>query len=240
MLKINVRALPCEAPHEHRAKKATAVIDVLRATTVMATALDSGASCIYTTAEIEAAHRIRENIGSETLLCGERNGSRIDGFDLGNSPYEFNRQMVEDKVLVMCTTNGTKAVEAGRGSELLIALSFVNLSAAAGVLLQSGLPVELLCSGTNGRFSMDDALCAGMTIAWLSRHAPVQTDDLGTLLLNFARQQGSISQKLQNCSHRLFLEASGYQRDIAFCFDLDRFNTVPILSPEGCFVAFKA
>lgn len=239
MLKIAVRALPCEAPHEHRAQKATAVIDVLRATTVMATALHNDASRIYTTSEIEAARQLGAKLGTESLLCGERNGIRIEGFDLGNSPYEFDRQTVADKALVMCTTNGTKAVEAGRGAELLIALSFVNLSAAAGVLLQTGLPVELLCSGTNGRFSMDDALCAGMTIAWLARHIPVQTDDLGTLLLNFARQEGSIGQKLQNCTHRLFLEASGYEKDIAFCFEPDRFRTVPVLSKEGCFVSFK-
>jgi 2-phosphosulfolactate phosphatase len=239
MLNISVRALPSEAMPAKLSDRAIAVIDVLRATTVMATALNNGARNIFTTPDVDAARRLKARLETESLLCGERYGRRIDGFDLGNSPYEFDKRTVENKTLIMCTTNGTKAVEVARGASLLIALSFVNLSAAAKVLLDKGLPVELLCSGTNGRFSLDDALCAGMTIAWLAKQTRVQTDDLGQLLHAFALQEGQIGQKLANCSHRLFLESSGFANDITYCFDLDRFQTVPVFTSEGCFVPFN-
>lgn len=239
MLTVSVRSLPSEASTTHGQTKAVAVIDVLRATTVMATALHNGANAIIATADIDEALRLRAERVPDALLCGERNGSRIPGFDLGNSPYEFGAQVVAGKTLIMCTTNGTRAIESAGAPDLLVALSFANLSAAASILLQAGLPVELLCSGTNGRFSLDDALCAGMTLAWLSAQTTVQTDDLGKMLLQFARQEGSIAGKLNECVHKRFLENSGYERDLAFCFSLDQFDTVPVLSAEGYFVAAR-
>lgn len=235
MLSVSVRALPAELPKSGSVSKAVAVIDVLRATSVMATAMHNGARAIYARAEIEEARRLKNELGPDTLLCGERNGRRIKGFDLGNSPYEFEKQVVEDKNIIMCTTNGTRAMEAALSAEVLLAMSFVNLSSASKMLLETGLPVELLCAGTNGRFSLDDALCAGMAIAWLSKHTAVETDDLGQLLLNMALQEGTIGQKLQQCSHKLFLEASGYERDVAFCLTHDSTVAVPMMTSKGYF-----
>ncbi len=235
MLLISVRALPAELPKTDLGVKAVAVIDVLRATTVMATALHNGARRIYTHSDILKARELKHALGPGTMLCGERNGKRIDGFDLGNSPYEFEKQVVDGRSLIMCTTNGTKAVEAAKGAQLMLAMSFANLSAAAKTLLKSGLPIELLCAGTNGRFSLDDALCAGMAIAWFKMHTAVETDDLGQVLLHLALQEGSIEQKLRDCSHKLFLEASGYRRDVAFCLTPDTTDAVPVMTSEGFF-----
>lgn len=239
MLSVSVRALPAELPKSGLVGKAVAVIDVLRATTVMATAMHNGARTIYARAEIEEARRLKNDLGPNALLCGERNGGRIEGFDLGNSPYEFEKQVVEGKEIIMCTTNGTRAVEAALSAEVLLAMSFVNLSSASKMLLETGLPVELLCAGTNGRFSLDDALCAGMTIAWLAKHTAVETDDLGQLLLQMALQEGTIGQKLQQCKHKLFLEASGYGRDVEFCLTPDTTSTVPIMTSEGYFASVR-
>ncbi|HMM11458.1 MAG TPA: 2-phosphosulfolactate phosphatase [Bacteroidales bacterium] len=240
MLPISVRALPTEVSTFAGKSKAVAIIDVLRATTVMATALHNGAQCIYTRAEIEDARRLKAELGPEVLLCGERQGKRIMGFDLGNSPFEFGEQTVKGKILVMCTTNGTRAVEAGLDAGMLVALSFVNLSAVAKMLLERDLPVELLCAGTNGRFSLDDALCAGMVIAWLNAHTRVQIDDLGRVLLQLALQEGSITHKLRDCSHKIFLESSGFGADVQYCLEQDRLDTIPVLSHRGCFVPYRS
>lgn len=240
MLSVSVRALPAELPKSGLVSKAVAVIDVLRATTVMATAMHNGAQAIYACAEIEEARRLKNELGPDTLLCGERNGGRIDGFDLGNSPFEFERQAVDSRNIVMCTTNGTRAVEAALGAEVLLTMSFANLSSASKVLLETGLPVELLCAGTNRRFSLDDALCAGMAIAWLANHTMIEIDDLGQLLLHFALQEGTIGQKLQQCSHKLFLEASGYGRDVEFCLTPDTTDAVPIMTTEGYFDSVRS
>ncbi|MBK9291739.1 MAG: 2-phosphosulfolactate phosphatase [Bacteroidetes bacterium] len=237
MLHVSVRALPAEVPAENLATKAVAVIDVLRATSVMATALHHGAKGIFPVAEIDQARRLRQDCDDNALLCGERNGRRIEGFDLGNSPFEFDRQTVEGKSLIMCTTNGTRAIAAASEAKVVLALSFVNMSAAATTLLQTGLDIELLCAGTNGRFSMDDALCAGMTLGLLSKLTNLKTNDLGEVLLKFARQRGSIAGKLRHCTHKVFLEASGYARDLAYCLTTDCVETVPIRNPQGWFVA---
>ncbi|MCA9297739.1 MAG: 2-phosphosulfolactate phosphatase, partial [Phycisphaerales bacterium] len=86
------------------------VVDVVRATTTITEALANGARGIYPTASIEEAVKLASSLGREdALLCGERKGAKIEGFDLGNSPREFTRAAVEDKRLVMSTTNGTRA-----------------------------------------------------------------------------------------------------------------------------------
>ncbi|MBM4185205.1 MAG: 2-phosphosulfolactate phosphatase [Gemmatimonadetes bacterium] len=137
------------------------VVDVLRATTTLLEALANGARGVYPTASTEDAVKLAHTLGrDDTLMCGERKGARVEGFDLGNSPREFTREAVEGKRLVMSTTNGTRALTAAQHAHRLIPCAFTNLGAVARVA-QGAERLVVICAGREGRYAMDDALCAG-------------------------------------------------------------------------------
>ncbi|MEZ4415074.1 MAG: 2-phosphosulfolactate phosphatase [Gemmatimonadota bacterium] len=146
------------------------VIDVIRATSVIAEALANGARAVYPVLDTEEALRLANQLGREsTLLCGERRGLKIEGFDLGNSPREFLPEKVAQQSLVMTTTNGTRAFLAAAEADRVVSASLLNLSAAAAVAAQSDR-VSIVCAGRQDRFSLDDALCGGLLVAALSDH----------------------------------------------------------------------
>jgi 2-phosphosulfolactate phosphatase len=138
------------------------VIDVLRASTTMIHALASGAEAVIPCREVEEARRIAsDQPPGRVLLAGERQGLPIDGFDLGNSPNEFTPEVCRGKMIVMTTTNGTKALLACQEAARVLVAGFVNLSATAKMLRADGRPVHIVCAGTDGHISFEDALLAG-------------------------------------------------------------------------------
>ena len=140
------------------------VIDVVRATTTIVEALANGARSIYPTDSTEEAVRLASSMGREdSLLCGERRGLKVEGFDLGNSPGEFTADVVAEKKLVMSTTNGTRAIAAARGGERILPCAFTNLGAVAREIA-SDERIAVICAGRNDNFGLDDALCAGHLI----------------------------------------------------------------------------
>jgi 2-phosphosulfolactate phosphatase len=144
------------------------VIDVLRSTSTIATALANGARAILPAASTEDALQIARSLGRDgVLLCGERRNVRIEGFDLGNSPAEFGREVVEGRTLVMCTTNGTSALLATGGARAVYVASFLNLGAVVEELRRDGGDPVFVCAGRSGLVGLDDVLCAGAAVARL-------------------------------------------------------------------------
>jgi 2-phosphosulfolactate phosphatase len=141
------------------------VVDVLRATSTIAQALDAGYTRVLCCLEIEDARAVREQLG-EGLLGGERDAVRIPGFDVGASPREFLESRPEP--LILSTTNGTRTIltAAERCGEVLLG-SLLNLDAVAGALRERGLDVAILCAGFKGAFALDDAYCAGRIVQTL-------------------------------------------------------------------------
>ncbi|HKK92867.1 MAG TPA: 2-phosphosulfolactate phosphatase, partial [Longimicrobiales bacterium] len=153
------------------------VVDLLRATSTIVAALSAGARGIYPAASTEEALRLAQSLGREdTLLCGERKGVRIEGYDLGNSPAEFTRDVIADKRLVLDTTNGTSALLAVSEADRVFATSLVNL-AATGRTLEGTDDVLIVCAGREGAFALEDAVCAGALIAELGGPEALDLDD---------------------------------------------------------------
>jgi 2-phosphosulfolactate phosphatase len=143
------------------------VIDVIRATSTIVEALAAGARAVYPTKSTDDAIRLATSLGREdTLLCGERKGLKIEGFELGNSPGEYTPETVADKRLVMSTTNGTRAFLAVEDAERVVCASLLNLSATAASI-RDAKTLVLVCAGKEDRFSLDDALCAGLILLTL-------------------------------------------------------------------------
>ena len=130
------------------------IIDVLRATTVMATALYNGANSVQTVAEIGDAFNMAK-VNPNVLLAGERAAVKIKGFQLGNSPLEMSPERIKDRDLIMCTTNGTQAVAVASQAKTIRAAAFINMQAVADELLALSQDFVIICSGTNNKFSLD-------------------------------------------------------------------------------------
>ena len=211
------------------------VIDVLRATSTIVEALGNGAKAVFPVGSADEAARIAQNIGRDSVvLCGERKGLPIEGFDLGNSPLEFTAEAVAGKSLVMTTTNGTRAFlavdEHQRGEvEEVFAGSFLNLGAVVARLAAERGPVALVCAGREGRFSLDDAICAGAIVRGLEKAGvAVEPNDAGAASSDLAKaHMKGLAAALGRTAAGAQLRGIGRDEDIAFCARVDRTGVVP-------------
>ena len=208
------------------------VIDVLRACTTIAHALGAGANRIIPMENVEDAMRLAATLDRDaTLLCGERNSTRIEGFDLGNSPREFLPEIVDGKTLVLCTTNGARAMAALAGAKACIATALVTLDASARRMAE--VPsVTLVCAGASGYFAREDFLCAGMLIERALAHSSVDVrlDDGARTAHEFSRVHASDPFAfLSSTDHGRSLVDLGFGDDLALAAEIDRFAFVPTL-----------
>lgn len=203
------------------------VIDVVRSTTTIVEALANGARGIYPAVSTEEAVKLAQSLGrDEALLCGERKGQKVEGFDLGNSPAEFTREAVGGKRLVMSTTNGTLAFSLGHESARVLACAFTNLSAIATEL--AGVEdLVVLCAGREGRFSMADALCAGhlISLALSSAEGGHDLNDAAQAARALASREPSERFLLGTAGGRALREI-GLEADLEVCADIDRHDLV--------------
>ena len=216
--------------------KIAVVIDVLRATSVITTALANGACSVIPVMTVEEAeNRFSACDAASTLKGGERNSVKIEGFDLGNSPLEYKRNVVADKDIVFTTTNGTQALQGVQGADEVVLACFRNMASLADYLLRIQKDVVIVCSGTRGRFSLDDGLCAGRLVGLLKKQTKVETDDLSILLSNhYEKSKENLFGALAECFHVKYLFGLGFYDDIRFCFQTDCEDVVPTLKDGKC------
>jgi 2-phosphosulfolactate phosphatase len=217
----------------------TLVVDVLRAGTTIACALHAGARGIIPVSTAEEAMRLGATLDRDsTLLCGERESLRIEGFDLGNSPAEMTPAVVEGKTIVLLTTNGAPALAAAGSRGPAIAASLVTLRASA-LRAASADRVVIACAGSGGLFSIEDFLCAGLLVEEILRESGAERrlDDGARLARDVARaHQGNLAAALRSCDHGRRLQGLGFDADLEIAADFDRFGFAPILR-DGRIVA---
>lgn len=226
---IDVLFTPQLSNNRDQANKRFVVLDILRATSTIVTALNNGATEVIPVQEYDEALRLVKNIGRNIcLLGGERKGYKIEGFDLGNSPLEYTRELVEGKKIILCTTNGTKAIKGFQnGMEVLIG-SYLNADHLVGYLIQNNQDITLVCSGQDGNLCLEDLACAGRIVRLVTEVVPVDLTDAAKVAIFTARQQGRVSLEkfIGNTEHGLELKAIGMGEDIKACTAL---NSAPIL-----------
>ncbi|HEX6639719.1 MAG TPA: 2-phosphosulfolactate phosphatase [Thermoanaerobaculia bacterium] len=205
------------------------VIDVLRATSVIAQAVASGARVIYPAGTIEEAVRLGQTLDrSELILCGERGGLRIEGFDLGNSPLEFTPDAVDDRTLVMSTTNGTPALVAALPARRTITASFLNLGAAANALAGEAA-VTVVCAGRERRFALEDAVCAGMLVERVTHGRRDYDLNDGAIAARALAQRfgGDLDAMMRDTAAGRQLIGIGHEHDVVYCAGVDQLDVVP-------------
>ena len=211
------------------------VIDVVRTTTTVIEALANGAPAIYPTLSTEEAVKLASSLGREdTLLCGERKGHKIEGFDLGNSPHEFTEDVVRAQKLVMSTTNGTKALMMGQEGARLLPCAFTNLGAVAGAISTDDR-VVIICAGHDNGFSLDDALCAGHLIQRVVAEEPEDHDynDASRAARALASARKPTRKFLSMASAGAAVIGIGLPGDLDICADVDRHDIVAIMTDHA-------
>lgn len=210
--------------------KNAVVIDVLRATSVIVTALYHGAKAIIPVREVEEAFFIyQKGSTDEYRLSGERKGLPIPGFHFGNSPLEYTKKAVENKTLILTTTNGTQGIKGAEKSDTLYIGSFLNGKAVANQLLEEEKDVVLVCAGTNGIFSLEDGLCAGKIISSLNQSTSIKTTDFGVALQAlYEGHKNSLLPFIQQGAHCRYLIEQGFQSDILYCIQEDLYDRIPV------------
>jgi 2-phosphosulfolactate phosphatase len=228
-MKIDVFFSPAVIDEASVEGRTAVVIDVIRATSSLTEALANGARAIFPTVSTEEAVKLASSLGREdTLLCGERKGLKVEGFDLGNSPAEYTEEVVGGKQLVMTTTNGTRAFVAVEGADRVLAASYMNLSAVADAL-KGVSSLVIACSGRENRFSLDDALCAGMLIQRLreKRDEDMEFNDAARVVAGLASDFSLDKEFLRSTAAGKALVGVGLEADLEYVADLDRHTLVP-------------
>ena len=209
--------------------KVVVVVDILRATSCMTTGIAFGLNHIKPVANLADCRGFREQ---GYYIAGERNGQKVEGFDLGNSPFDYmDGQLMNQKVAVT-TTNGTRAIELARESPQVIIGSFLNISAVTEHLIIQKLDVLILCAGWKGKVNLEDTLFAGALSAKLrgtfvhACDAPIVAEGI------YDAVKGHMLQALNNSSHVIRLKKLGIQKDIAFCLKTDEYDIVPVLKDD--------
>jgi 2-phosphosulfolactate phosphatase len=228
-VRVDVAFTPAAVSPAALAGATALVIDVLRASTSMVTALANGCLALVPVAEVDEARR-RAAALPGALLAGERGGDPPAGFDLGNSPLEFTRERVGGRTLVFTTSNGTRALLAARPATTIGVASFANRAAAAEWALGQGRDVVVVCAGEAGGRSVEDEVCAGLLVERVLSLVPgavagPQATEAAAAGRPYAKDLARLGGDAPHARH---LAARGRGPDVAACLALDAFALVPV------------
>jgi 2-phosphosulfolactate phosphatase len=205
------------------------MIDALRASTTIVTALANGAQMVAPVATPEeAAARARNWPGA--LLGGEREGAPPPGFECGNSPAEYTPDRVAGRRLIFTTTNGTRALLALAGAHQVAVAAFVNAAAVVRWLAPAPGGALFVCAGESGRFCLEDATCAGLLVERLHAAWPgaALSDAARAAALLYGRYRRDLGAMLAEATWARLLTAQGRGEDLPLCVALDIFDVVPV------------
>ncbi|MFN9721298.1 MAG: 2-phosphosulfolactate phosphatase [Planctomycetota bacterium] len=239
---LQIHFLPSLLDSKQLAGATAVIIDVLRASSTIITALANGATAVAPCSNPEEARAIREQRpAGTTLLGGERGGVRIDGFDYGNSPAEYSRERVADKLLSFTTTNGTRALLSSRNAQTILIGAFLNRAAIISRLKSESSAIHLVCAGTDGVITGEDVLFAGAVVDdlagdsnadWiLNDSAEIGRQFWRSTVSRLPNAQGTADQRIEAV---LRTTRGGrnlcdlhYNSDIALCSRNNVFNVIP-------------
>jgi 2-phosphosulfolactate phosphatase len=210
------------------------VIDVLRATSTIATALNNGASAVVPVDDISKCIALGQSLKGVT--AGERDGKIAEGLEYGNSPFEYPPAFIAEKTLVLTTTNGTRLLHmaVNRGASHIITGSFPNLSAVCEYLIEQHQPVLLACSAWKDRVNIEDTLFAGAVIKNVKSHFNINCDASGIAesLYEAAAPDLYGFLKKKNATHYQRLSRFGLEKDLKYCLTADVANVLPFYEKE--------
>jgi len=229
-MQVHVALMPGEFPELELAGRVALVVDVFRATSMVVAAFEAGCTRVIPVAsEAAARERAASLAPSPVLLAGERGGDPIDGFDLGNSPLDCTPERVGGRTLILTTTNGTRAMlKAGEAAAAALA-ALTNAGAAAQWAVARRRDLTMLCAGEQGRFSLEDTVCAGLLVAGVLRANPeAKLTDAARAAHSLGIVYGTAPERLkQDAAWARQLHRRGRAADLEVCVRIDVASLVP-------------
>ena len=226
-MKLDVAFLPKEIVKSDLANTVCIVLDIFRATTCIVTSMANGCRTMIPVLSIAEAKQVADQIGP-ALLAGERQSIKLEGCHLGNSPYDFCEDQVKNESIVMTTSNGTVAIKGTEGAYRTFIGSFLNARALCRQVGNYGKDVCIVCSGTDGLFSLEDALCAGLLVERFKESVQAElTDSAQAALLMYTAAKAELLDTAVNSRNGQRLVKLNRMDDVRYCFQIDLLDIVP-------------
>lgn len=209
------------------------VIDVLRASSTIVTALAHGARAVLPVADMAEAGKIASNLDRDVYrLGGERGGEKIDGYDLGNSPREYTEEVVENRDVILNTTNGTRALSRATPAKHLVTACFLNAGRVVDFVRSVDDEVTIVCAGHENRIALEDTLCAGLLLdrLWKQEKPDTVTDSAHTAFTLYETDRDDLLSALKGANHAEYLVEQGFEEDLDYCFRVDTLSVLPYYS----------
>jgi 2-phosphosulfolactate phosphatase len=206
--------------------QAVVVVDILRATSCMTTAFAFGISSIRPFAKLDDCLSMKTQ---GYFTAGERDGKKVDGFDLGNSPFEYMEASLKGKKIAFTTTNGTQAIAKSDGASHIVIGSFLNISAVVDYLKTLPENILVVCAGWKGKVNLEDTLFAGAVVEKLNGTVKPACDAPLAAARLYDHAKNNLFDYLKDSSHVQRLARLGIEKDIQFCLTPDQYRVVPTL-----------
>ncbi|MBV7273305.1 2-phosphosulfolactate phosphatase family protein [Clostridiaceae bacterium UIB06] len=209
--------------------KSVVIIDMLRATSVITTAIYNGCDSVIPVLTIEEALEKASEGRGKYILGGERKALKIEGFDCANSPLEYKEDIVKGKTLIMTTSNGTRAIKGSLGASSVLIGALINAKAVAEKLLALDNDVVIINAGTCGQFSMDDFICSGYIInCLLSQRKDIGLTDISKTANYVYEENEDIISFIKYASHYKRIKELNLEKDLDYCCSKDIIDIVPM------------
>lgn len=239
-MKIFVYHTPELTPTDEAPECAIAV-DVLRATSTMATVLAAGGEAVQVFSNLDLLMEISEKWPAEKRLrAGERGGGKVAGFELGNSPLDCTAELVEGRRLFISTTNGTRALQRIQDAPIVLAAALINRAAVVDFLLEKQPEtVWIVGSGWEGSFSLEDTVCAGAIAhsIWQKTNSPLEelagNDEVTSAIALYSQWQNDLLGLFHQASHGQRLLRLQCLEDLKYCSQTDILDVLPIQHEPG-------
>lgn len=211
--------------------KAVLVLDVLRASSTIVTALNHGARTVIPVADMAEAGKIAAVLDEDvTVMGGERGGLKIEGYRLGNSPLEYTPEAVQGRHVILNTSNGTGAITRARAASSVAVGSLLNLSQCIAYAFESPRDVLIVCAGSDNRVALEDTLCAGYILhqLWDGQEAGGRSDAAHIAFSLYAQDGNRLAEAIARTSHARRLASQGFAEDVRYCAQVDAIPVLPV------------
>lgn len=210
-------------------------VDILRATTTIATALSAGAEAVQVFSDLDQLIKVSEAHPAKLRLkTAERGGATVEGFDLGNSPFDYTPEVVKDKRIFMSTTNGTRALGCIQSAPVVLAAAMINLGTVLDYLKQNQpQTVWIVGSGWEGSFSLEDTACAGAIVSGLKDHCEFGNDEAIAAQALYEQWRDRLEDLFRAATHGQRLLRLNCAADIAYCAKIDVVKVLPKQTSPG-------
>ncbi len=215
---------PALLPLYYLKGKTVVVIDILRATSSICVGFHSGVSRFRPVAHPEQALALEQN---GFIAAAERNGQKLDGFSIGNSPFDYLNTDLKNKQVAITTTNGTRCLQLSYEADEVIIGSFLNLKAVADYCKVKNRDVIAFCAGWKDKFNLEDTLFAGALAQLLADKFVIECDSTLAAIDLYDKAKFDLSGYIKKASHAQRFERLGIEKDIDFCMQQSIYNFIP-------------